>query len=500
VKESSREGRQTPGVFFSQAASSKNKKIGFHVPGHIGARFFDDRDCRRLIDEDTTELSSTDDLHDPKGPVLESLRYAAEVFGSAYSFYLCSGTTTGLRIMLSAVLGETSVLLLYRPVHMSVVWTLSIIGCRYLFLPYEANGPDGSSPLGAPDAKNPEDFLAVHPEITDILITSPDYYGRCVNLSEYARIAHRHGCRLLVDEAHGAHFAFGGDSFPVPAMKAGADIAVQSLHKTLPALTPAAIIHVSVEAQACGRVSRSRIAECMRIYETSSPSFAIAASSDLAIRRMKKAGPEAFERTAKRVRLLAGELRKIPGISVDDPTDFITCVAFDPFRLTIHAEGSGYFAPDIRDALERRGIFVEFADPVRLLAIFSVLHEDREFEAFSDAMRQIMKQPEKEGLRRPEKLSEISLSMTRAYTVCPEQVIPLREAVFARRGASPIDLSASAGKVSASPVAFYPPGIPVIWPGEKVSEELAELLIRAQDLGLSLSGLSEGLFVPLDIK
>ncbi|MDD4095567.1 MAG: aminotransferase class I/II-fold pyridoxal phosphate-dependent enzyme [Oscillospiraceae bacterium] len=497
MKESSREGRKTPGVFFSQTASLNNKKIGFHVPGHIGARFFDDRDCRRLIDEDTTELSSTDDLHDPKGPVLESLRFAAEVFGSAYSFFLCSGTTTGLRIMLSAVLDEASVLLTSRPVHMSVVWTLSIIGCKYLFLPHKDPGLEGSAPLSMADAKEMEDYLAVHPEITDILITSPDYYGRCANLCEYAKVAHRHGCRLLVDEAHGAHFAFGGDSFPETAMKAGADIAVQSLHKTLPALTPAAILHVSEEAQASGRVSRSRIAERLRIYETSSPSFTIAASSDMAIRRMKQAGPEVFERTAKQVRLLAGELRNIPGISVDAPTEEFT---FDPLRLTIHTEASGYYAPDIRDALERRGIFIEFADPVRLLAIFSVLHEDREFESFSSAMRQIMEQPEKEGLRRPEKLSEISRLMTRAYAGCPEQVMPLREAVFARRGASPIQLSASAGRVCASPVAFYPPGIPVIWPGEKVPAELTELLFLAQGLGLSLTGLSDGLFVPLDLK
>jgi arginine/lysine/ornithine decarboxylase len=497
VKESSKEGPLKSGVFFSKTASTKQKEIGFHVPGHVGARFFDDRDCRRLIDEDTTELSSTDDLHDPKGPVLESLRFSAEIFGSGYSFYLCSGTTTGLRVMLSAVLDESSVLLLYRPVHMSVVWTLSIIGCRHLFLSNETEGPDVLSPLGSPDAKELEEFLAGHPEVTDVFVTSPDYYGRCANLSEQAQVAHRHGCRLLVDEAHGAHFAFGGISFPETAMRAGADIAVQSLHKTLPALTPAAILHVSREADQCGRVSRSRIKENLRVFETSSPSFSIAASSDLAIRRMKEMGPEAFERAAGRVRVLADELGHIPGISVGDPND---TYARDPLRLTIHTEGSGFFAPDIRDALERRGIYIEFADPVRLLAIFSVLHENREFETFSIAMKDILDHPEKEGLGCPERLFEITRSMTRAYASCPESIIPLRNAVFGRHMSSSSPLSDCAGKISARPVAFYPPGIPVIWPGEIISEELAELLIRAQALGLCINGLSNELFVSLDLE
>lgn len=496
MKESSQEGRQPAGIFFSQAASSNHKEIGFHVPGHVGTRFFDDRDCRRLILEDTTELSSTDDLHDPKGPVLESLRFAADVFGSEYSVYLCSGTTTGLRIMLSAVLDESSVLLLHRSVHMSVVWTLSIIGCRYIFLSVESSDSESVSPSEAIDSKSLEEFLAVHPEVTDILITSPDYYGRCKNLSELAKVAHRHGCRLLVDEAHGAHFAFGGASFPETAMKSGADIAVQSLHKTLPTLTPAAILHVSKEANERGRVSRSRIMDCLRIYETSSPSFMIAASSDLAIRRMQESGPEAFERTAVRVRQLADELRRLPGITVDDPND---PSAHDPLRLTINTETSGLFAPDIRNALEKRGIFVEFADPVRLLAIFSVLHEAHEYETFSTAMTDILDHPEKECLRRPERLPVLVRSIARSYTHCPERVIPLRQAVFGRHGTSPIHLSDCAGRISASPVAFYPPGIPVIWPGEKVSEEMAALLIQAQDLGICLSGLYEGHFVTLTL-
>lgn len=466
------------------------------MPGHVGARFFDDLDCRRLIDEDTTELSSTDDLHDPRGPVADSLRFAADVFGSGYSYFLCSGTTTGLRIMLASVLNRSSVLLLCRPVHMSVVWTLSIIGCRYVFLPQDAVFSDLSSPFCAMSAKSLEEFLLAHPEVTDVLITSPDYYGRCSDIRGIEKVAHRFGCRLLADEAHGAHFAFGGECFPETAMEAGADISVQSLHKTLPALTPASILHVAGEADDSGRVSRARIAESLRIFETSSPSFTISASSDLAIRRMKQAGPETFDRAAKRVRSLVSELRKIPGLLLDGDDDTRDR---DPLRLTVNTERTGIFAPDIQTALERRGIFVEFSDPVRLVAIFSVLHEDREFELFSSAMREILLDPEKERLRSPENLSELSRSMTRAYTLCPERVIALREAVFDRAGTSLIRLPDISGRVSASAVGFYPPGIPVIWPGEKVPGELSDLLLRAQDLGLGLSGLTDGLFEASDL-
>ena len=478
-------------VFFGRNGSAESRKIVFHVPGHIGVRFFDDSDCCRLIRTDTTELSWTDDLHNPEGPIKNSLETAASIFGSAYSFYLCSGTTTGIRIMLSAVLDESSVLLLPRSVHLSVVWTLGIIGCHYSFLPVRLRENNILSPLGMPDPMDMDDYLAGHPEVTDVFVTSPDYYGRCAKLSALARVAHKHQCRLLVDEAHGAHFVFGGNSFPESAMRAGADISVSSLHKTLPALTPAAIIHVSADADRFGRVQKSRITHSLNVFESSSPSFMIAASSHLAIERMKRSGPEPFEKCAERVQRLSTELDGLPGVRTTDPLDQHEK---DPLRMTLNITGTGSFASEVCEALERKGIYAEFSDPVRLLFIFSVLHEEREFLALSNALKEILtiSGPDRTGESlEPERLDR---HLTDSYTRIPEAVVPLRKAIFGRHISREISLSECAGTVSAATVALYPPGIPVIWPGERVSRETGKLLLNASEVGIALKGLTNGLF------
>ncbi|MBN1891581.1 MAG: aminotransferase class I/II-fold pyridoxal phosphate-dependent enzyme [Clostridiales bacterium] len=488
-----KDSNQLPRLFFSQLAF-RQPKIGFHIPGHIGARFFDDRDCRYLIDTDTTELSSTDDLHDPSGPVLDSLRQISEIFGSEYSVLLCSGSTTGIKIMLSSVLDESSVILLSRAVHMAVVWTLSIIGCRYLFLPSKPAKPSDASAFGIPENDALKCFLSLHPDITDVFVTSPDYYGRCADLRELSSVAHRFNCRLLVDEAHGAHFAFGGRSFPRTAMNAGADISVQSLHKTLPALTPAAVIHVSEEAHRRGRVSRSRIFERLCAFETSSPSFMIAASAELAISRMKTLGVKEFEQAVKRIRHLSERVNSLPGLAVEKPEE--RCNR-DPMRLVINTEGSGRFATHFRDALEQKGIDIEFSDPLRLVLIFSVLHKETEYEALFDAISEIVLGADDSRFRKSSDALQLDQCLCREYVRAPESVISLREAVFGHHKYSTVAPGDCAGMISAKPISFYPPGVPVIWPGERVPAEIPELLLRAQDFGIHINGLEEGLFVAL---
>lgn len=203
-----------PALYFRHGStgnsSDSRNPIGFHVPGHAGGRFFSAQDCVDLINADTTELSSTDDLHHPGDKVLQVVKNASEAFGSEHSVLLCSGATTGLRVMISAVLDQSTCLLLQRAVHFSVPNTLSLIDCRYMFTPVEEARKSDRSPIGILTSEVLDKQLTEHPEITDVLITSPDYYGACADIKSLAKIAHQHGCRLLVDEAHGAHFIFSG--------------------------------------------------------------------------------------------------------------------------------------------------------------------------------------------------------------------------------------------------------------------------------------------------
>lgn len=482
-------GSDVPELYFRRGcngetageASENGTPIGFHVPGHAGTRFFSTQDCVDLIRADTTELSSTDDLHNPGDTVKCVAGKASEAFGSGFSVLLCSGSTTGIRIMISAVLEKSTCLLLQRSVHFSVPYTLSLIGCRYVFAPVSIAEKTDRSPLGLLTPELLERQLSEHPEITDVFITSPDYYGQCANIKAIAQAAHQFSCRLLVDEAHGAHFAFGGEHFPQTAMLSGADICVQSLHKTLPALTPAAILHVSEAALSGKKVSRAKIYEMLRVFETSSPSFVIAASAELAISHMKLFGLGALNKTANDVFMLAERIGKIPGLTVFPSTGQ---PEGDPLRMVIRTSEAKIFAPDLQKALEKRGIFVEFSDPVSLVLIFTIFHIEQDFDKLFSAISEIMANPEENDLRRPEDLEIIDELIRKCYVRMPDTVKPIREAVWNNE-------KTDHDHCLSLPVLLCPPGIPIVWPGEKIPPAVFELSERMSELGIRLSDLPE---------
>lgn len=475
-----------PELYFRHDSNGKSadtrNPIGFHVPGHAGARFFSTQNCVDLINADTTELSSTDDLHNPGDTVKRVAKNASEAFGSECSVLLCSGSTAGIRIMLSAVLDQSTCLLLQRAVHFSVTYTLSLIGCRYMFAPVEIAKKSDRSPIGFLTPEILESQLAEHPDITDVLITSPDYYGTCADIKSLAKVAHQHGCRLLVDEAHGAHFIFGDERFPQPAMLSGADMCVQSLHKTLPALTPAAILHVSKAAIIERKVSIERIYEMLRVFETSSPSFVIAASAELAISHMKRFGFNALKKTADEVLVLADKIDAIPGLNAFPSSGKPNG---DPLRMVIRTSDADIFAPDLQKALEKRGIFVEFSDLVSLVLIFTIFHEAQDFDKLFSAINEIMAHPDENDLRRPIKPEGIEELIRKSYVIIPDVIHPLREAFWNKTEKDLFDYSASL------PVLLYPPGIPLVWPGERIPEEVFELSETLPGLGIHLSGLPE---------
>jgi arginine/lysine/ornithine decarboxylase len=477
-----------PELYFGRGGAGKradtDTSIGFHVPGHVRARFFSAQDCVDLINADTTELSSTDDLHNPGDTVMRAAKNASASFGSGFSLFLCSGSTTGIRIMLSAILDKSTCLLLQRSVHFSVPYSLCLNGCSYVFAPVGIAEKTGRSPIGLLTPEVLEGQLTEHPEITDVFITSPDYYGNCADIKALAVVAHQHGCRLLVDEAHGAHFIFGGERFPQPAMLSGADMCAQSLHKTLPALTPAAILHVSEAALIEKKVSPEKIYDMLRVYETSSPSFVIAASAELAISHMNRFGSDSLKKTANAVLALAERIGAISGLetfpSSSKPDG-------DPLRMVIRTSEANIFAPDLQRALEKRGIFVEFSDPVSLVLLFTIFHEEKDFDKLFSAINDIMAHPDDNDLRRPVNLGAIEELIRKCYARIPDVVRPLREAFLNKAEEDHLHHCVS------RPVLLYPPGIPLVWPGERIPQEVFELSELMSGIGVRLSGLPENL-------
>ncbi|MGE4282571.1 MAG: aminotransferase class I/II-fold pyridoxal phosphate-dependent enzyme, partial [Clostridia bacterium] len=237
-------------------AYSKKNMIPFHMPGHKLGAGFPEQFRDSFLDIDLTELPDTDDLHAPEGPIEEAQKLAAEAFGARQTFFLVNGSTCGIQTMIAGVCNPGDILIVDRNCHLSVIHSLILCGVipQYIY-------PEYISDLDFIGGINPhevEEALKKHPDAKGVFITCPTYHGICSDIKTIADIVHRYDKMLLVDEAHGAHFCF-HPSLPQGALHAGADICVQSAHKTLPALTQSALLHVN-----SFNIDLQRIKRCLK--------------------------------------------------------------------------------------------------------------------------------------------------------------------------------------------------------------------------------------------
>lgn len=460
---------------------------GFHMPGHAGARFFSDAYRRDIISVDTTEIADSDDLHHPAGPALLAMRESSRIYGSGKTFFVETGSTTGIQTMLASVVSPDSFFLLPRTVHMSVLNTLALLGSGYAFIGSDAADEDGFL-IRQPADADLKAALERYPETTDVLIVSPDYYGQCADLESMAATAHAKGIRLLVDEAHGSHFAYGKGLFPPDAMASGADICVQSLHKTIPALTMASQIHISEAAVKRG-VLPSRILEMLGVFETSSPSFLIAASSEYAISWMDLYGRAALTERAREAADFKTRVSKIGnGIFTFPESGF----ARDPLRIVLRADPRAVNTADLVRYMEAAGITAEFADLTRIVLIVSPWQKEEDFEALFKVLASYVsstagdeKHPDREETIEAERM------WRKLAAALPERAMHVRDALFFARKTS-VPIAESAGRIAGTALVPYPPGIPLLWPGERITPETAGFLGTLNRLGIPVNGIHDG--------
>lgn len=481
---------EDPSRLFSKMNIWMSEQSGFHVPGHSGLDYFSDDDCKYLIRTDTTELSSTDDFLSPQNQIKDALVEIAEIFNSAQSFFISSGSTTAIRVMLASIMNKNTHILLSRQVHLSVLTVISLLGCEYSFI--ETDTDDVAITARLWSQPSPEEILRAldrKPSITDILITSPNYYGDCVQIDAIAKIVHARGCRLLVDEAHGAHLYFldSRTSNLQTALSAGADICVQSVHKTLPALTMASLLHISKESVYKNRVSPDRVRYMLRLLETSSPSFVIGASNYMAIKRMHQKDDQFFSNVAHHVCVLAHRLRKIEGLDIFAADHFHLC---DPFRMTVSFSKIKYSAVSVLKALERKGIFAEYADIQSIIFIFSPFQKQRDYELLYLAIVDIFEQPEKHSVIKSEDLETSIELFKKAYQHKPLRDMHVREAMWKGIQTENILYKSACGRLNANVIMLCPPGIPLLWPGEKIDQFYIDTIKNALLFGLEVSGVN----------
>lgn len=464
-----------------------------HMPGHKrSVSHFGDP-----FSIDITEIEGFDNLHRPQGVLAEAQARAAALYGADETYYLVNGSSCGILAAVAASVKRGGRILMARNCHKSVYHAVYLNGLHasYLYPPADTRrGINGSILCEAV-----EEALARHPDTEAVLITSPTYDGVVSDIEAIAGAVHRAGAVLIVDEAHGAHFVM-HSYFPKSALACGADLVVNSLHKTLPSLTQTALLHVRGR-----RADREKLRRYLGIYQSSSPSYVLMAGMDACIGWMEKDGKEMFGCFVRRLEalreslqgmealhLVSGRERELPAYDYDRSKVLISterCRIGGPalsrklrqFHLEPEMEAARYVTA-ILTACDTKEGFDRFRDA--LLAVDSGLAQEAAEEMETSPLREEAAEGIKSSPPQGAEAEETETPLLRneeALTMEEAQNAPLER----------MALESSAGRVSGEFVYLYPPGIPLIVPGERIADALARQFLRCRAIGMELEGLSD---------
>ncbi|MBW7976378.1 aminotransferase class I/II-fold pyridoxal phosphate-dependent enzyme [Bacillus velezensis] len=451
--------------------------VQFHIPGHKkGAGM--DPEFRQFIGEnalsiDLINIEPLDDLHAPKGIIKEAQDLAARAFGADHTFFSVQGTSGAIMTMVMAVCGPGDKIIIPRNVHKSIMSAIVFSGAVPIFIHPEIDDELGIS--HGITLESAERALTEHPDAKGLLVINPTYFGVAADLSSIVKLAHSFDVPVLVDEAHGVHIHF-HDKLPLSAMQAGADMAATSVHKLGGSLTQSSILNVRE-----GLVSKERVQSILSMLTTTSTSYLLLASLDVARKRLATEGRDLLEDTI----LLADQTRKrlnqIEGIRCvgEEITGSKAAFSYDATKLIISVKNLGLTGHDVEKWLrESYNIEVELSDLYNILCIFTPGDRAGDADRLVSALTDISKQA-----------SDNDYAHQQTEVLLPE--IPLlamtpRDAFYANTEVIP--LKESAGRIIAEFVMVYPPGIPIFIPGEIITEENISYIFKNLDAGLPVQG------------
>ncbi|MBD2386540.1 aminotransferase class I/II-fold pyridoxal phosphate-dependent enzyme [Cylindrospermum sp. FACHB-282] len=483
---------QTP-LIDALKACAANPHAPFYTPGHkrgLGiSQSLVDLLGKEVFRADLTELADLDNLFTPQGVIQQAQELAAAAFGAGKTWFLVNGSTCGIEAAILATCGMGDKIILPRNVHSSVISGLILSGAMPIFI-----NPEYDEDLDIAHSITPEALkttLEKHPDAKAVLTVYPTYYGVCGDLGAIAHITHQYNIPLLVDEAHGAHFAF-HSALPTTALAAGADLTVQSIHKTLGAMTQASMLHLQGN-----RIDIDRVSKALQLLQSSSPSYLLLASLDAARQQMAIHGENLMSRTLQLADTARTRISQIPGLSVLEISPERSSpgfVALDQTRLTITVADlglTGFAAEEILD--EQLGVTPEFASLHHLTFIISLGNTPADIEQLVQGFVTLSKM----------KSSAKGLIVTNSvwYTVDSIMGTPVcnspREAFFAANEI--LHLEQISDRICAEIVCPYPPGIPVLIPGEVITKPALEYLQRIQAMGGFISGCADPSLLTLKV-
>lgn len=443
-----------------------SKPVSFHVPGHKNGDLTGLPNLvRGMMAWDVTELPGLDDLHAPEGSIKEAQDLLAQACGAKRSFFLVNGSTAGNLAMILAACAPGDRVIVQRNAHKSVFHGLVLAGAHPVYIE-PAWDPVTRSP-GHPELSLVLEAISRYPEAKAVILTNPTYYGKTSpHLREIADSCHRAGMPLLVDEAHGAHFAI-GTPFPEPSITQGADVVVQSAHKTLPAMTMASFLHVAEESL----LDEDRISRYLGMLQSSSPSYPLMASLDDARHYLAAYSDQDLQVFLSYRKALLLGLSDMDGISV-------VCTD-DPLKLLLSKEG--HTGNALSEALAQEGIHTELSDPYQALLVLPLLKkgQNARLRAVLAAVGRAVELlgDGTDGIVEFEPLATPAITAS----VGPPDVNPDVPTSW-------IDFRESEGYIPAASVIPYPPGIPLLLPGETITKEKIASLATHLAAGTAFHG------------
>lgn len=442
--------------------------IPFHMPGH--KRNAGKFGMGNELNKDITEIDGFDDLHYPMGIIREIEEKAAEIYESKSSFYLVNGSSCGILTAISATKQSDKKIIIARNSHKSVYNGVSI---NHLMPYYIYPQILESGIMGEITAEQVEEALK-ETDAHVVLITSPTYEGVVSNIEKIVEICHKNNAVLIVDEAHGAHFTF-HSSFPKSAIKCGADIVIESLHKTLPCYTQTAILHVN-----SGRIDLEKIKRYYSIYQTSSPSYLFMAGINQCIDYMiSERGKKENQKYIEELGKLRERIKKLNCIRLFNEKTY----DYDISKIVLCCDGKGTYL--YKELLEKYHIQLEMAAADYVIAITSIGDKAEWYEKFYYALAEIDKK-----LYNQNYISNVN-TIDRYDIIKAEVKMKPSKALEAESEFA--DADTCIGRIAQETLYAYPPGIPIVYPGEVLTKELVSQIKKSKEAGVIIKGYADGI-------
>ena len=461
----------------------RQRVVPFDVPGHKRGR--GNPELVRLLGEqcvslDVNSMKPLDNLCHPVSVILEAENLAADAFGAAHAYFMVGGTTSAVQSMVLTACKLGDKIIMPRNVHRSAINALVLCGAEPVYV-----DPDVEPHIGIALGMEPEEVeraILAHPDATAVFVNNPTYYGICSDLRAIVELAHKHGMMVLVDEAHGTHLSF-HEALPVSAMEAGADMAAISMHKSGGSLTQSSLLLLNEN------VNTRYVEQIINLTQTTSASYLLLSSLDISRRNLALRGRESFEKVKNMAEYAREEINSIGGYYAygKDLVNGKSIYDYDVTKLSVYTRDIGLTGIEVYDLLrDEYDIQIEFGDIGNILAYISIGDRIQDIERLVGALEDIKRLYARpvSRLHNAEYITPIVAATPQKAFYAEKELIPIRE---------------TPGRICGEFVMCYPPGIPILAPGEMVTEEIVSYVLYAKEKGCSMQGPEDGTLERLNV-